>query len=365
MTGVYVHIPFCLKKCDYCGFLSWPCTSEEEMEKYVDKLIEEMDHRLVNVVADTLFIGGGTPSLLPTKQLERILEHINFDENAEITIEGNPASFTKEKLLEFRRLGINRLSIGVQSFDDKILKALGRVHSSQDAYDAYAMAREAGFDNINLDLMCGVPSQTLEDWEGTLKEAIRLRPNHISFYTLQIEEGSPFYEKYKDGTLEVPDINREKAMYYKSLELLKGNGYVHYEISNASLPGFQCKHNMKYWNMEEYIGLGLGASSFDGKCHFENRRDLEKYPSLDVNHEAESLQDIAGECVFTALRLRTGLDLDRFRQVCSVNFWDYYKDIRDVIDKFLQDEKLILRDNHLIINEKYIEESNDIMCEFV
>ena len=264
--GIYIHIPFCVRKCKYCDFLSFDSLKEDVKGRYVNALFSEIKmqgKRFQGYEADTIFIGGGTPTVVQAEYIAEIVECVkeNFHlaEAAEITIEANPGTVTPEMLEIYRKSGVNRLSIGVQSLDDKVLSALGRIHTAEEFRNTYFAARHAGFNNINIDLMIAVPLQTEEIWEKTLKEAIRLKPEHISFYSLQREEGTEFYRMYKEGRLTLADDDTDRRMYHTAVKMLKEAGYHHYEISNAAKPGFESRHNMKYWQFDEYIGLGLGA----------------------------------------------------------------------------------------------------------
>ena len=268
--GIYIHIPFCVQKCPYCGFLSAPPESDDEVENYIDHLIKEAgmaggaygEDRKV----DTVFIGGGTPSLLSSEQIWCVVNALDaaFDmtDDPEITIEANPGTLTHEKLSAYRDCGINRLSMGVQAMDDDLLWSIGRIHRKEDVITGYDLARNAGFENINLDLMFGMPGQDMAMWEDTLGQIIEMDPEHISFYSLQIEGNTPFYDLYKAGELDTASDETERRMHHKAIHTLEDAGFEHYEISNSAKPGRQCRHNLKYWSMDEYVGLGLGAHSY-------------------------------------------------------------------------------------------------------
>ena len=295
VAGIYVHIPFCARKCLYCDFLSFDKWNSSMQAEYARALLSEIRSGGNGVcaralsgsssqrrpAADTVFIGGGTPSLFPQEYIEEILETLRetfeIAEDAEITIEANPGTLTKEKLSAYRRFGINRLSMGVQSFDDRLLARLGRVHSAAEAMETYKLARRCGFENINLDLMFALPGQTEEMWRRTLETAAELSPEHISFYSLQLEENTPFFEMFCRGEIEqIPD-DIDRGMYHRAIAFLKASGYGHYEISNAAKPGYECRHNLKYWSMEDYFGFGLGASGFVGGVRYSNLRDFGEY----------------------------------------------------------------------------------------
>lgn len=277
---LYVHIPFCIKKCAYCDFLSGPA-DDAKKQVYVDALLEEIRRcgDFSEYTVTSIFFGGGTPSVLPGEWMERIMEeirtHFYIHAEAEITTEANPGTVDMEKLNGYRRAGFNRISFGCQSADDRELKQLGRIHTWDEFLESYRMAREAGFQNINVDLMSGLPGQSLISWEETLKKVIDLGPEHISAYSLIVEEGTPFYAMQEQ--LELPDEETERLMYERTAELLREYGYEQYEISNYARPGYACEHNIGYWTGREYLGLGLGASSLIDHCRFCNTNDMEIY----------------------------------------------------------------------------------------
>ncbi len=344
-AGIYVHIPFCVRKCLYCDFLSFDKWTSRMQDEYARALLAEIrsggrsgncGDRGVSPVggrsgncgasaqkpaADTVFIGGGTPSTFPQEYIEEIMrairESFELSEDAEVTIEANPGTLTSEKLAAYRRCGINRLSMGVQSFDDELLLRLGRVHNAAEAVDSYKLARRCGFDNINLDLMFALPGQTMAVWRGTLETAAELSPEHISFYSLQLEENTPFFEMFCRGDIEqIPD-ETDREMYHRALAFLKAAGYEHYEISNAARPGYACRHNLKYWSMEDYYGFGLGASGFVDGVRYSNLRDFGEYcRAADKGTAAEihvnTAYDNESEYIFTGLRKTAGIDLCDF-----------------------------------------------------
>ena len=398
--GIYIHIPFCVRKCKYCDFLSFDSLKEDVKGRYVNALFSEIKmqgKRFQGYEADTIFIGGGTPTVVQAEYIAEIVECVkeNFHlaEAAEITIEANPGTLTPEMLEIYRKSGVNRLSIGVQSLDDKVLSALGRIHTAEEFRNTYFAARHAGFNNINIDLMFAVPLQTEEIWEKTLKEAIRLKPEHISFYSLQLEEGTEFYRMYKEGRLTLADDDTDRRMYHTAVKMLKEAGYHHYEISNAAKPGFESRHNMKYWQFDEYIGLGLGASSFTGGKRFANTSIMDEYlafyegmgtggcPNFDVlcknadpvsgqiilpqdtvekNTEADSIF----EYIFTGLRLTSGIDLARFKSIFGKNLQDYYPDKAAYIKQMIASGFMFCESGFLGLTLSGIDISNGIMSEF-
>ena len=362
--GIYIHIPFCLSKCKYCGFYSHGGASEAEQREYVESLFDDIEEygRVYGeeYFVDTIFIGGGTPSILPSSYIGEILDCIracfNVEEDAEISMESNPKTLTYQKLVDYRKAGVNRLSIGVQSLNDDCLKALGRAHTVADFKRNFIMAREAGFDNINMDLMFAIPGHTLEIWEETLDEAIELGPEHISFYSLQIEEGTPFYDMYRKGEFDqVPDdIDRE--MYHLAISKLKAAGYEHYEISNASKSGKPCRHNLKYWSMEDYLGIGSAASSYMQGVRFVEA------PAMEFHQN--DFDDETSEFVFTGLRKTCGIRFDDFEKRYGRKFWDVFGDRRNQLEEYFEAGQLIETEEGLRLSEEGFDISNAIMAVF-
>ena len=324
---------------------------------------------------DSVYIGGGTPSLLSPWDIGRLMDclndNFNITEDAEITIEANPATLSDEKMERYLRKGINRLSIGVQSFENSVLKVLGRIHDKNDAFYAFQRARKAGFDNINLDIMFGVPGQTMKMWKDTVRQCTFLRPEHISLYSLQIEEGTEMYDMvYRDGSLEpVPDVI-DREMYHTALKMLRRAGYDHYEISNAAVPGRESRHNMKYWSYVEYMGIGLGASSFVEGSRFRNCSRMSDYikaikedvEPVDVNSvEHYSVTEEMGIFMFTGLRKTEGVDLNEFRQIFGKDLFSVYD--RGMLERYKG--MLVLDGDRIYISERGMDISNRIMTEFV
>ncbi len=318
--GIYLHFPFCVKKCRYCDFLSAP-GGEEVRERYVQALlteIEEAGRQYQAYAVGTMFFGGGTPSLLTEAQAGRILEALRRYfrlagpwKSLEVTLECNPGTVTREKLTAYKRAGVNRLSIGLQSCDREELKCLGRIHTYEDFLETYQSAREAGFSNINVDLMSALPGQTMESYQNTLDKVLALRPEHISAYSLQIEEGTPFYELYQKGLLRLPEEEEERLMYEETKRRLEKAGYFRYEISNYARPGYICRHNEAYWIRKEYVGLGLGAASLVDNVRFKNVESLNVYLSGGFRKKQEvqalSFEEQMEEFMFLGLRLMRGI----------------------------------------------------------
>lgn len=340
--GIYIHIPFCVKKCDYCDFLSFQNTTASLKDRYMKALGGELDAYAAGSIsaggeridireyeADTVFFGGGTPSLIAPELLCRMMDHIRkcfqLSPDAEISLEANPGTLSLENLIQYRQAGFNRVSLGIQSFDDRMLHILGRIHTAADADVAFGQAREAGFSNINIDLMFGIPGQTMECWMDSLSHALALNPEHISFYSLKFEEGTPFHDMLEKGILREVDDSLDRSMYHKAVETMQGSGpagytppYIHYEISNASRPGFACRHNMKYWSMGEYLGLGLGAHSYMNRERFSNLCDIEAYISAESGRIAwryrNTTDDEVSEFIFTGLRKIDGISLKDYME---------------------------------------------------
>ena len=310
MTGVYIHIPFCLRKCNYCDFLSFPA-AEELHEKYVDALIAEL--RDFSREVDTVYIGGGTPTALPSFLLCKILEAVNrlaLAPGAEITAEANPETLNREYLSEMRASGVNRLSMGLQATEAKHLRSLGRGHTFEDFEKNFYAARDAGFKNINIDLMFGLPDQSFEDWCYTLNVVKRLSPEHVSAYSLTPAEKTPLWDGIESGKIILPDETADRRMYHFTREFLCEPRYVHYELSNFAKPGLESRHNVNCWRMRPYIGFGLGAHSFDGQRRWHNTEDLDEYlRGGDIKKGIVELSDsdFNAEYMILGLRLTEGV----------------------------------------------------------
>ena len=378
--GIYIHIPFCERKCHYCNFLSFCQRGEDEQEEYISFLLKELGISGKEIssqyLCDSVFIGGGTPSLLKEGLIPRVLEKVytsfSLSSNAEISIEGNPNSLTSPKLKEYKRSGVNRISIGVQAFDDHILKKLGRVHNRHDALRAYEEARDAGFDNINLDLMFGVPDQSFLSWSHDLRQVLDLLPDHLSLYTIQLEEGSAYYEDYRKGILDFPSEQEDRKMFHHAVEQLGDAGYGHYEISNFGKK--KCLHNLKYWSLEDYLGIGLGSSSYLGGSRRRNVREMSRWQEMisggkkpldgDGFYREPREETISIYC-FTALRKKTGINFEDFAHRFGVRFNGYFMDKWPVLRNYERKGLLRLSEKHLALTEAGIDVSNEIMAEFI
>ena len=383
---LYVHIPFCVRKCAYCDFLSAPADTQERT-LYIDALTEEIRARKNDFTAyrvSTIFLGGGTPSILEGDDSARIFRALqeNFDisDDAEITMEVNPGTVTEEKAASWRKSGVNRLSIGLQSADDRELKMLGRIHTYREFLDTWKIVREAGFENVNVDLISAIPGQNLRSWSETLRKAADLGPEHISAYSLIIEEGTPFYERYGDGSGEdenkgnhlppLPDEDTEREMYKATEKILAEYGYHRYETSNYSKTGYEYRHNLGYWERKEYLGLGLGASSLISECRFHNTADMGKYLRLyenagtDICEDIEhlSVEDQMEEFMFLGLRKTVGISVDDFRKA-------FGKEIREVYGeqmRKLEEQRLIeYSGNRVRLTERGTDISNYVFSEFM
>jgi oxygen-independent coproporphyrinogen-3 oxidase len=330
-AGLYVHIPFCSSRCSYCDFATG-LYQTEMAERYVAALIEEIKtSRHAGASVDTVYFGGGTPSLLAPAQLDRIIATLSarfeIDPSSEITLEINPGSVTREKLAAFRSLGINRASFGAQTFDDGELAKLGRSHNAADALQTFADLRDAGFTNISFDLIAGLPGQTLSGWKRNIKQALDLNPEHLSFYLLEVHSGTPLAEHIRRGLQPVPDDDLAGEMYQWMLAEASEAGYEHYEISNLCRPGFNSRHNVKYWTTAPYYGFGCSSHSYDGRTRrWSNHRDVLKYVEMiesgksPVAEEQKlSEADVRAEALFLGMRLMRGVDVRRYRESFGVD----------------------------------------------
>ena len=367
---LYVHIPFCVRKCQYCDFLSGP-SDEETKDRYIEALLKEIraaehteDYEIVSV-----FIGGGTPSALKAEAIASIMrtlqEQFFFCEDAEVTIEANPGTVDLEKLTIYRNVGINRLSLGLQSTDAEELKLLGRIHSYEEFLKSYEWAREAGFSNINIDLMFAIPGQTGEAWRQHLYQVAELNPEHISAYSLIIEEGTPFAEQ----NLDLPDEDTEYQMYEDTAEILERYGYRQYEISNYAKQGYMCRHNAGYWQRLEYLGFGLGASSLYGGMRFSNTHQMQEYLKESRNPDqirkdvtVLSRNERIEEFMFLGLRMTEGISEKKFEENFDVRLMDIYGDI---LQKYEETGFMEHIETKWRLTRKGIHVSNHILADFL
>ncbi len=369
-VGIYIHVPFCLSKCHYCDFCSTQRTDDDKKELYVKRLCDEIAFFAEKIgesgsipVADTVYFGGGTPSLLSPEQFEHILrvikEKFDIDKDAEITVETNPKSVDREKLVRIRNTGVNRLSIGMQSVHDGELRALGRIHSFDDFLETFRSAREAGFDNISVDLMYGIPTQTKESFEKSVERLAALAPEHISSYSLTVEEGTNFYRRR--DSLNLPDDDTVSDMYAVMGEILEKYGYHKYEISNFAKDGRESKHNLKYWRCEDYLGFGAAAHSyFDGK-RFAHSRDIDAYlrgESIIIDIEDISIRESMNEYVMLGMRLAEGVNFDAFSGRYGRDFMREFPTFEKYAPEFVE-----IGDNYCRFTEKGMFVSNFVLSD--
>jgi oxygen-independent coproporphyrinogen-3 oxidase len=368
--ALYIHIPFCRQKCLYCDFPSF-AGKETLMVDYTKALCKEIDSK-VNRKIRTIFIGGGTPTYLSLECLNYLktsLDRLNKIEDLEFTIEGNPDSFSKEKLEIFKKMGVNRLSIGLQAWQNDLLKTVGRIHNTEQFIKSFSNARELGFNNINIDLMFGLPNQKMEDWKETLEKVTSLEPEHLSCYSLIVEEGTPFYKMDSKGLLKLPDEETEREMYEYAISYLKGRNYNQYEISNFSKENFECRHNLTYWNLEDYIGAGSGAHSYIDGLRYRNIEDIEKYigsisekGSAAVEEYRNSLEDDMEEFMFMGLRKLEGINEAEFKKRFNKDIGSVYG---EVIKKFINNKLLLRSEGNIYLSSEGVQLSNQVMCEFI
>ncbi len=373
--SLYLHIPFCVRKCNYCDFLSFEA-DEAQKEAYVESLLAEIDLEAPSFKeyeVQTIFFGGGTPSLLSGLALTRIMEclYANFSisKKAEISMEMNPGTATLSNLMSYRKAGINRLSIGLQSAVDEQLQLLGRIHTYDQFLSTYQAAHKAGFQNINIDLMSALPGQTWESYLASLEKVLNLnpKPTHISAYSLIIEEGTPFWEWVEQEKLKLPDEEEERRMYVGTLRTLQKYGYDRYEISNYALPGYECKHNCVYWKRGDYLGLGLGAASLVDNARWSNEADMAEYQSrvakgLQVaDRQVLTTKEQKEEFMFLGLRLTHGVCAKTFEEAFKMPIAQVYGDVLAKHEK----EGLLILDERIRLTEKGLDLSNYVMADFL
>lgn len=371
---LYLHMPFCVRKCAYCDFLSFP-TDQETQNLYTRRLREDIDamgKKYGDIPVDTIFIGGGTPSVPDSALIVGIMEHVrkafHVAEGAEISMEANPGTVTREKLTDYRRAGINRLSFGLQSANDRELKLLGRIHTWAEFLESFHLARECGFTNINIDLMSALPGQTRESWKDTLKRVTDLNPEHISAYSLIIEDGTPFGEKYgsEEGRKLLPDEDSEREMYHETKRFLRDCGYERYEISNYAKPGRACRHNIGYWTGVPYLGLGLGASSYMDGCRFAVNSDMKQYleekPGMFTDVEKLTKKDMEEEFFYVGLRMTAGVSLPEFERRFGVSAKDVYPGLMEM---FVEEKAAVFQGDRFVLTDYGLDVSNYIMAQFL
>lgn len=371
--GIYIHIPFCIKKCEYCDFVSY-CNKEKYVPQYINALKKEIKNNInKEYKITTIYIGGGTPSSIEENYIADIIETIKLNmndenlkefKNVEITIEVNPGTVTEKKLETYKEIGINRLSIGLQETHDELLKSIGRIHTYEEFLKTYNLARKIGFNNINVDLMIALPNQTIQDIKENLEKIIKLNPEHISVYSLILEEGTPFYNKYNENKIRLPDEELERNMYWYVKNTLENNGYIHYEISNFSKKGFESKHNMNCWNQEEYLGFGVAAHSYNNKIRYSNTNSIEEYikGSNKIIHEKQTLEDMQKEYMLLGLRKIEGINIQKFKNKFAQNPIFIFK---EQLSKLVDEELIIVDGNEIKLTNKGLDLANIVWEEFV
>ncbi len=371
--GIYVHIPFCKQKCSYCDFISY-CDKNDLIEKYIKALKQEIKNSSVNEYEiSTIYIGGGTPSYIESKYISEILKTIkqkyNISRNVEITIEVNPGTATKEKLRDYVEAGINRISIGLQSCNNNLLKMIGRIHTYEEFLSTYKLAREVGFKNINVDLMIGLPNQTLDDVKKSLEEISKLNPEHISVYSLIVEEGTPIEKKIADGQLKLPNEELEREEYWEVKKFLESLGYKHYEISNFAKTGYESKHNLNCWEQKEYLGFGAAAHSYMKKTRYSNTENIEKYinqemqsEQLHIVHEVQKEEEQKKEYMLLGLRKIDGVQISSFKNKFGCN---PIMEFKNELNKLTQEGLIEIDLDQIKLTEKGIDLANIVWEEFI
>ena len=372
--GIYIHIPFCKQKCYYCDFISYS-NKCNQIPKYIEALIKEIEefdfssHKVTSI-----YIGGGTPSYIDSKYIKQILtkihEKVDFKE-VEITIEVNPGTVTIEKLQDYKEAGINRISIGLQSTKDKLLYQIGRIHTYQEFLDVYYLAKEVGFKNINVDLMLGLPNQTIQDLKESLNKIIKLNPNHISVYSLIVEDGTKIAKLLDKGKIKLPEEEQERNMYWYVKNQLELNGYHHYEISNFAKKGKESRHNMNCWNQEEYIGFGVAAHSYINNVRFSNTSNIEEYIE-NMNsannqknvtiEEKQTLEDKRDEFMMLGFRKLEGINISKFKEKFVENPIFLY---RDKLNKLVEEGLIEIDLNYIKLTNKGLDFANLVFEEFI
>ncbi|HEY9062284.1 MAG TPA: radical SAM family heme chaperone HemW [Pseudobacteroides sp.] len=374
--GLYIHVPFCKSKCYYCDFNSFSNKSEL-VEAYFEALKKEIiiyGERAEGYEVKTVFIGGGTPSSVDSRYIEDVVrlcrQHFKIAADAEISLESNPGTLSEDKLRAYKYIGINRLSIGLQAWQNRLLKNIGRVHSIEEFVDNYKLAREIGFNNINIDMIFSLPHQTLEDWAETVNNVADLGPEHISCYSLKIEENTVFWEKYEHGEIDEIDDHTDREMYYLAKRQLAGHGYGMYEISNFALEGYECKHNLIYWKAKEYLGLGAGAHSYFNKKRYNNLYNIEDYIKNYMEYEGKYIEGEAiideaesmSEYIILGMRLTCGISQSEFKGRYGIEIMDKFGGkFKKLIGKGLVEHKA----GRLLLTQTGLDYANQVFMEFI
>ena len=370
--GVYIHIPFCKQKCYYCDFVSYPNMLKKQ-EEYIERLMQEIESNkdiLRNSRVTTIYIGGGTPSSIKPELIKKVLDKIYQNSNieeAEITMEVNPGTVTKNNLQMYKNSGINRLSIGLQSTNDDILKRIGRIHNYKQFLNTYNWATEVGFKNINVDLMLGLPGQSISDLKDSLEKITKLGPNHISVYSLIVEEGTQIEKKISNGELQLPSEEEERNQYKYTKNFLELNGYKHYEISNFAKEEKESKHNVNCWKQKNYVGFGIAAHSYINGVRYSNTEDLEDYLNKDFKetktiHEEQNTEDMKKEYMLLGLRMLGGVKVSEFKEKFGEN--PIFK-FRKELEKLVEEELIVVDLDDIKLTNKGLDFANLVWEEFV
>lgn len=369
--GLYIHIPFCKRKCLYCDFNSYEVQKHDE-DEYIKALLREIKIYLKEeqFIFKTVFIGGGTPTVIKFGNISKLLKTIApyIKKDAEVTMECNPGTINKMAAKEYKAMGINRISIGLQAWQNELLETIGRIHNCQEFLDSYYLLRDEGFRNINIDLMFSLPGQTIDMWHETIEKVCKLNAEHISCYSLILEESTPIYSLIKSGKLSIPDEDVDRNMYYLAKDILNNHGYGQYEISNFAKPGFECSHNLIYWRNDEYLGVGAGSHSKIGTRRFWDIGNIEKYVDAIKTGESSVLgnEDInrdedMWETIFLGLRLNEGININNFNRRYNDDFMSIYG---DVVLELQKDGLLNVNGESIVLTDKGRDLSNRVFIKF-
>ena len=367
--GIYIHIPFCQQKCYYCDFLSFS-NCEQKVDRYIQALLKEIEYsKKEDVQISTIYIGGGTPSIINEKYIEQIVNKIkqNFivKQNAEITIEVNPGTASEEKIKKYKEIGINRISIGLQSTNDRILRDIGRIHNYEKFLEIYRIIRKLQIENINIDLMLALPNQSIKELQDSVEKVIKLKPEHISIYSLILEEGTKLEKLVSEGKVQLPDENTERYMYWYMKKMLEQRGYKHYEISNFAKQGYESKHNINCWEQKQYLGFGLGAHSYFENKRYSNTTNIDKYIKNDfkkVIHEVQNELEKQKEYMLLGVRKIDGIKISELKNKFAQNpLYIFRKELQKLVDKKLVNVDL----DSIKLTNKGIDLANIVWEEFV